>query len=100
MLGAEERDLLYSPVIKSCHDLDHDFKHISTLIQDDQDKKNGEKPSALLNPDDLVECTLLLDPQDDGHQFMLRLSRIMKIMLMRIPTSLSCCYLSMMIRQK
>jgi hypothetical protein len=79
MLGGEESNLNLAPIIKSHHDSDHDSKHPTTTIGDsDENKENGEPPSVVFNPDDLVGRTFLLDPQEDGQQFRARIVKLIK----------------------
>ena len=60
----------FAPVIKWHHDSDHDAKHVSTSVDNNADKENGEPPRAVLNPEGLVWSTFLWEPrQDDGQQF-------------------------------
>ena len=43
-----------------------------------EDKENGEKPSAVFNPEDLVGRTFLLDPQEDGQRFRARIVKLIE----------------------
>ena len=43
-----------------------------------EDKEDGEKPSAVFNPEDLVGRTFLMDPQEDGQQFRSRIVKLIK----------------------
>ena len=79
MLGGEASDLQHAPIIKSRHDPDHGSKPISTSIaNDDQDNENGEKPSVVFNPEELVGRTFLMDPHEDGQQFRARIVKLIK----------------------
>ena len=68
LAGGERSDHNLAPIIKKLHhDSDHDAKHISTPVDNDTDKKdNGDTPSALINPEDLVGRTFLLVPHPTG----------------------------------
>ena len=85
MLGGEKSDQNPTPIIKSRDDSDHESKHISTPISHDstspdsgENKENGEPPSAVFNPEDLVGRTFLLDPQEDGQRFRARIVKLIE----------------------
>jgi hypothetical protein len=78
-LGGEKSDPNPAPIVKSRHDSDHDSKHISTPVDNHApDKENGEQPSAVFNPEDLVGHMFLLDPQEDGQQFRARIVKLIE----------------------
>ena len=54
------------------------YSTLNAVSDNGEHKENGEPPSAVFNPEDLVGCTFLLDPQEDGQRFRAQIVKLIK----------------------
>jgi hypothetical protein len=79
LLGREEfedNDLPKDSIIKSLHD----SKQISTQLEADKygESNPQEPPSTIVDPEELIGCTFLMDKQDDGQQLWARIVKLVQ----------------------